>query len=367
MPVATLIQGGRLGATYMGFVVLLRVVSLVVPELSRSRGRRLYAIAWQSWTEAFRRMWAPWVVLVLFAVILAFTSWFLQPARPAEMGRLYVGTLMLLCSILLTFTIVILAPISLPNDIRQQTIYTVVSKPVRRLEMIWGRILGYMALVTVLMLLFGGISLIYFNRMVGAAIRDSVAQAERYEQENKTELARAGPRAGRPAPDPDVGAAAGLRLADLLRLPRRPAPAGHRRRHGAATPQLRRGGDPVAGDLAVRASDPEPVQSPARSSNRPCRWTQFLVPARSSGIENELFNRQDEILFAGSSWPRPTSRPAETKELTATIGRAEAASKTLQAQLDKPAASRSRPSASKGTDEARAEADACTRRRSRSR
>ena len=34
--------------------------------------------------------------------------------------------------------------------IQQQTISTVVSKPVRRLEMIWGRMIGYMALVTVL-------------------------------------------------------------------------------------------------------------------------------------------------------------------------------------------------------------------------
>jgi hypothetical protein len=36
-------------------------------------------------------MWAPWVVLAVFAVILAFTHWFLQPPenqRAAELGRL---------------------------------------------------------------------------------------------------------------------------------------------------------------------------------------------------------------------------------------------------------------------------------------
>ena len=46
--------------------------------------------------------------------------------------------------------VTILTPLSLPTDIQQQTIYTVVSKPVRRLELIWGRMIGYMALVTVL-------------------------------------------------------------------------------------------------------------------------------------------------------------------------------------------------------------------------
>jgi Sec-independent protein translocase protein TatA len=183
------IWGGRLGATYMGLVVLARVVGLLLPELAAVRWRRLYAIAWQCWTEAFRRMWAPWVVLVVFAVILAFTSWFLEPPRPAELGRLYAGTLMLFCSLLLTILVVILAPISLPNDVRQQTIFTVVSKPVRRLELIWGRMLGYMSLVTVLLLLFGAVSLFYYYRQVGAAIRQELALVRQAEQEDKKEFA----------------------------------------------------------------------------------------------------------------------------------------------------------------------------------
>ena len=115
-------------------------------------------------------MWAPWVVITVFLLVLAFTHWFLQPPRPAEMGRLYVGTLSLLCSVLLTVMVTILTPLSLPTDIQQQTIYTVVSKPVRRLELIWGRMIGYMALVTVLVLVFGGISLLYLWRTVGATI-----------------------------------------------------------------------------------------------------------------------------------------------------------------------------------------------------
>ena len=116
-------------------------------------------------------MWAPWVVITVFLLVLAFTHWFLQPPRAAEMGRLYVGTLTLLCSVLLTVMVTILTPLSLPTDIQQQTIYTVVSKPVRRLEMIWGRMIGYMALVTVLVVLFGGISLLYLWRTVGLTIR----------------------------------------------------------------------------------------------------------------------------------------------------------------------------------------------------
>src|SRR5947199_8771751 len=115
-------------------------------------------------------MWAPYVVVTVFLVILAFTHWFLQPPRPAEMGRLYVGSLTLLCSLLLTVMVAILTPLSLPQDIQNQTIYTVVSKPVRRIELIWGRMLGFMAIVTVLVLVFGAIDLMYLKRNVGGTI-----------------------------------------------------------------------------------------------------------------------------------------------------------------------------------------------------
>jgi hypothetical protein len=166
-----LIYGIRIAATYMGYVVILaRVAVLLVGELIALRGRRLYSIARLAVHESNRRMWAPWVVITVFLLVLAFLHWFLQPPRAAEMGRQYVSTLSLVCSMLLTVMVTILTPLSLPTDIQQQTIYTVVSKPVRRLELIWGRMLGYMALVTVLVAFFGGISLIYLWRTVRTEI-----------------------------------------------------------------------------------------------------------------------------------------------------------------------------------------------------
>jgi hypothetical protein len=117
--------------------------------------------------------------------VLAFTHWFLQPPRVAEMGRLYVSTLSLLCSVLLTVMVTILTPLSLPTDIEQQTIYTVVSKPVRRIELIWGRMIGYMALVTVLVAVFGGISLAYLWNTVHKTIIATEALAVKALKENR--------------------------------------------------------------------------------------------------------------------------------------------------------------------------------------
>ncbi len=180
-----LVYGVRIGSTYMGYVVFARVAVLMFSEIVAIRSRRLYAIARVSVHESNRRMWAPWVVITVFLLVLAFTHWFLQPPRPAEMGRLYVGTLSLLCSLLLTLMVTLMTPLSLPTDIQQQTIYTVVSKPVRRLELIWGRMIGYMALVTVLVLIFGGISLLYLQRTVGSTIRATESLAIKAREEKR--------------------------------------------------------------------------------------------------------------------------------------------------------------------------------------
>ncbi|MGE3822513.1 MAG: hypothetical protein AB7I30_24115, partial [Isosphaeraceae bacterium] len=182
--------GARFSATYMGYVVMIRVLFQLLGELFNVRARRLFAIARLSVTEAVRRAQAPWVVIVLFLVVLAFTHWFLQPPRPAELGRLYVGTLLLLCSLLLTVMVTILTPLSLPQDIQSQTIYTVVSKPVRRLELVWGRMLGFMTLVTFLVVIFGGISLVYLWRTVNGAIQVTDAAAARALQQDRVTEAK---------------------------------------------------------------------------------------------------------------------------------------------------------------------------------
>ena len=75
--------------------------------------------------------------------------------------------------------VTILTPLSLPTDIQQQTIYTVVSKPVRRLELIWGRMIGYMALVTVLVAgLRRRSAWLYLWRTVGGTIAADRAAGE---------------------------------------------------------------------------------------------------------------------------------------------------------------------------------------------
>ncbi len=183
-------QGVRIGVTFMGYTALGMLVFRLFKEFGGVNPFRTLAIGWLARKEAMRRMWAPYVVLVVFLVVLAFTHWFLQPPRPAEMSRLFVGTLTLLCSLLITLMIIFLSPLSLPTDIQQQTIYTIVSKPVSRLELIWGRILGYMVLVTVIIAIFGGISYVYLIRQVNSTIRATVAEADAARTDNPLRAAQ---------------------------------------------------------------------------------------------------------------------------------------------------------------------------------
>ena len=320
-----LVYGARLSVTYMGFVVLARLVSLLLGELFSVRARRLYAIARVTLYESNRKMWAPWVVLIVFGMVLAFTHWFLQPPRAAEMGRLYVGTLTLLCSLLLTAMVTILTPISLPTDIQMQTIYTVVTKPVRRIEVIWGRMLGYMALVTVLVALFGGISLAYLWRTVMGEIGRIETLAEKAKADGREREA-----------NQLYEQASQLRSRMAARVPVK-----------GSLSFLDSKGDPHAMgiDVGQEQSMREPrshiegatvataiwrygiVPDPFSPPNRPVMLdrridvSQFLRPGTVEGEQNRMLEIQAQIAAAEQEKSQPGTPAARATQLDATIAR----------------------------------------------
>ena len=187
-----LTDGLRYGATYAGLVVLAYFALGMFKEALSVRWRRLYSIAWQTVLDAVRRMWAPWVVLVLFVLFLAFTNWFLggPGTRTPELARRYIETLSWVSSLLLSLMILLLAPMSLPTDIRTQVIYTITTKPVNRLELIWGRLIGYMGLITAVLLVMGLVSMFFVERVVNSRISTTREQAVASREVGKLDDAR---------------------------------------------------------------------------------------------------------------------------------------------------------------------------------
>jgi ABC-type transport system involved in multi-copper enzyme maturation permease subunit len=173
LPIDIIPQGFRVGVTYMGLMLFVGVVLRVLDEVFRIRLARVTAIAGLTFREAARVMRAPYVLVAVFLVVLAFTHYFIQPPeelRAAELTRRYVTAIMVLVTFLVCMMVCIVLPLSLPRDIENQTVYTVVTKPVRRLEIIWGRVAGVMAVVTLVILFFGIVSGVYLNRVVSNAI-----------------------------------------------------------------------------------------------------------------------------------------------------------------------------------------------------
>ena len=130
-------------------------------DLVRLSPRRTLAMTRLALHEAVRRRVL--VGFVLFSVILLFGGWFLDPTtrKPA---KLYLDFVLSATSYLVLAVAVVLSAMSLPTDIARKTIFTVVTKPVRPVEIVLGRVLGFTAIGTLLLLLNGFASYIFVVR-----------------------------------------------------------------------------------------------------------------------------------------------------------------------------------------------------------
>ena len=123
--------------------------------------RRVWALARLSIHEAIRRR--VWVALVAFGVVLMFAGWFLDPTSP-EPGPLYLRFVMSATTYLVLLMALLISTFSLPADVKNRTITTVVTKPVHTSEIVLGRIVGFTIVGTVLLALMALCSYVFVAR-----------------------------------------------------------------------------------------------------------------------------------------------------------------------------------------------------------
>jgi hypothetical protein len=158
--------GARLAGIFLavaGGCCLFAIILPFIRDLARFRLRRIWALARLSFKEAIRRK-VLWVFLVLLMVLL-FACWFL-PSSPTDQVRSYVQFVSFAMSVLLLLVAGLLSAFGIPTDMKQQTIHTIVTKPVERFEIVMGRFLGYTMLMTIVLAAISAISLIYVLRGV---------------------------------------------------------------------------------------------------------------------------------------------------------------------------------------------------------
>lgn len=144
-------------------------------DLAALSPRRIWAIARLSITEAIRRK-TLWGFVIILAVFL-FASWFIRTDNPEHQWRVYVQLVFLVMMLLLLITSSVMACFSLPTDIRQQTIHTVITKPVQRFELVLGRVVGFTLLMTVVLVIMSQLSLLYVFRGIDEKARETSMRA----------------------------------------------------------------------------------------------------------------------------------------------------------------------------------------------
>lgn len=204
-------------ASLGGGFALVGVLAPLGGAVGRLRGRRIAAIARLSFQEAFRRR-VLWVFLALLLVVL-FGSWFL-PHKPEDQVRTYVQVVFGAMTPLLLLVAGLLAAFGIPTDLQQQTIATLVTKPVERFEIVLGRFLGCLLLMTGVLIVMTLFSWVYVLREIDpeAAFQDLRARIPIY---GELEFERQGRRDFQGVPS-------FLRAADYRRLIRGGPRSSHR-------------------------------------------------------------------------------------------------------------------------------------------
>ena len=117
--------------------------------------RRIFAIAKLSALEVIRnRIFL--VLFIAFIPVLFPIKWFI-PSKPEAELNLTVKVTFGFLQVILLLTFTLLASFTIPNDVKNQNIYTIITKPVQPFEILLGRFFGYVALATVslALLIFG--------------------------------------------------------------------------------------------------------------------------------------------------------------------------------------------------------------------
>lgn len=161
----------RRGGVGRGFGSVWRQALESAADLFGMTFRRIYALAQHSVKESLRKRIL--LVFVVFAAVFLFAGWFIRGDSP-EQVKITISFVLTATSYLLLPAILLLVAWSLPGDIKARTLHTVVTKPVRRSEVVLGRALGFTFIGTLVLLTMGAVSLAYVYRSVPPSEREEL-------------------------------------------------------------------------------------------------------------------------------------------------------------------------------------------------
>lgn len=156
-----LVSAVRRGPVEAFYAVAGVIATAIGRDLPATSLRRILAIARLTVKEAIRRRVI--IGFVIFVLIFLFAGWFLD-VRSDDPAHVYLSFVLTTTTYLVWVLGLFLATASIPADIKSRTIYTIVTKPVRSGELVLGRIVGFVAVVTALLVVMGVISYFFVVR-----------------------------------------------------------------------------------------------------------------------------------------------------------------------------------------------------------
>jgi ABC-type transport system involved in multi-copper enzyme maturation permease subunit len=145
-----------------GFLKVSQVIGqLFSVDLPKFSFRRAGAIAGLAFKESIRKKIL--VLIGIFIIAMMFAGWYLDQNADYP-ARLYISFVLTATNYLVIVLGFFVSCFSIPMDIKSRTIYTIVTKPVRPLELFLGRVLGFTAIGTLVLLLMGLLSYVFVVR-----------------------------------------------------------------------------------------------------------------------------------------------------------------------------------------------------------
>lgn len=136
----------------------------------------VWAIAKLSFKEAIRNQLL-WLFLLML-IPFAFRNVLMSKVKPVDEIRALVGVSSFSLTVLILFIATLVASLAIPNDIKNLNIYTIVSKPIERFEVVLGRFVGYVSLFSLVLIAATGVSLVMVaNTTVSQKARDETYKA----------------------------------------------------------------------------------------------------------------------------------------------------------------------------------------------
>src|SRR5688572_30172149 len=143
----------NLGWIAFGLIVVIGLVVIGLKDVARFSPKRVWAISGVCFSESVRRR-VLWIApLAILGVIIV--SQLQRPFDEQDAVRQTTKICLFATGLVVAITTIILACTNLPREIDSRVIYTVVTKPTTRLEIVLGKVVGFARVSFTILLIMG--------------------------------------------------------------------------------------------------------------------------------------------------------------------------------------------------------------------